>query len=66
MKVVRVFSMIVLVSILSCQEEEVNLYDGNYLIFGHFYGECLGETCVETYLHEFMDRVNATIRLLSE
>jgi len=21
----------------------------DYLIFGHFYGECLGETCIETF-----------------
>ncbi len=25
------------------------MYDGDYLIFGHFYGECLGERCVETF-----------------
>ena len=24
-------------------------FSGDYLIFGHFYGECIGEGCVETY-----------------
>jgi hypothetical protein len=32
----------------SCKKEE-NTPDGDYLIFGHFYGECIGEQCVETF-----------------
>ncbi len=34
---------------MSCKQEGVRLYEGDYLIFGHFYGECLGEVCVKTF-----------------
>ena len=30
-------------------EKQINLNDQNYLIFGHFYGQCIGEDCVETF-----------------
>jgi hypothetical protein len=34
----------------SCnKEDEIKLSDGDYLIFGHFYGECFGEECVEIF-----------------
>lgn len=34
----------------SCDKEVSNeLNEGDFLIFGHFYGECIGEGCVETY-----------------
>lgn len=37
-----------LFSLNSCKKEkEQNASD--YLIFGHFYGFCMGETCIETY-----------------
>lgn len=36
--------------LISCDDDEgVILNDGSFLIFGHFYGECLGEGCVETF-----------------
>jgi hypothetical protein len=34
------------VSLLSCKEEVV---DKDYLIFGHFYGECVQESCILMY-----------------
>ena len=33
----------------SCKKEEVEISNNEYLIFGHFYGECIGEECVETF-----------------
>ena len=36
--------------ISSCKKETVNTTpETDYLIFGNFYGECLGSSCVETY-----------------
>jgi hypothetical protein len=38
-------------SICSCNDDDIvpTLSDCDYLIFGHFYGECGGEGCIETY-----------------
>ncbi len=34
----------------SCNKDDgIKLSDGDYLIFGHFYGECFGEECVEIF-----------------
>ncbi len=33
--------------LFSCKEDEV--IETDYLIFGHFYGECIGESCVLMY-----------------
>jgi hypothetical protein len=36
--------------IFSCSSDDDKLIgDLDYLIFGHFYGECFGETCIETF-----------------
>ncbi len=36
---------------ISCKKDNSRIVidDKNFLIFGHFYGECLEEGCVETY-----------------
>lgn len=34
--------------LISCKKDnEVNLSKTDYIIFGHFYGECIGEQCVK-------------------
>lgn len=33
----------------SCNKDEIELSDSDYIIFGHFYGECMGEQCVEIF-----------------
>ena len=33
----------------SCKKDEVELSDSDYIVFGHFYGECLGEQCVKIF-----------------
>lgn len=34
----------------SCKKDNhVNLSDADYIIFGHFYGECIGEQCVRLF-----------------
>lgn len=47
----KVFLALTLVGvIISCDDDEgVSLNENSFLIFGHFYGECLGEACVETF-----------------
>lgn len=42
---------IVLILVQSCHspKPKVDSYEQDYLIFGHFYGRCMGESCVETY-----------------
>lgn len=37
--------------LLSCSSDDdaLNITDDNFLIFGHFYGMCGGEGCVETF-----------------
>lgn len=41
----------VLVLLISCNSDEnaIMLEGSTFLVFGHFYGECLGEACVETF-----------------
>jgi hypothetical protein len=44
--------MLVLLSLmtLSCSKDIVcDCQGGEYFIFGHFYGECVGEACIETF-----------------
>jgi len=33
----------------SCIDKEEDILNQDYLIFGHFYGECRGESCVEIF-----------------
>ncbi|WP_243349776.1 hypothetical protein [Parabacteroides sp. FAFU027] len=37
------------VALCSCHKEEPVLTGSDYLIFGHYYGECFGERCIEIY-----------------
>ncbi|MDO9154472.1 MAG: hypothetical protein Q7U47_12360 [Paludibacter sp.] len=46
------FSIILIVVALlfgSCNSETIKLSENDYLVFGHFYGECMGEGCVEIF-----------------
>ena len=39
-----------LLVLLSCDEDErITIKDSSYIIFGHFYGFCLGEQCIEIF-----------------
>ena len=44
--------LFVFASLVSCQDDEgdseITTF-GDYLIFGHYYGLCIGEECVETF-----------------
>ena len=33
----------------SCEKDDLELSNSDYIIFGHFYGECIGEQCVEIF-----------------
>ena len=36
--------------LISCKKEDnIELSKSDYIIFGHFYGECFGEQCVEIF-----------------
>lgn len=39
----------ILLSCNSDDDNEININEQNFLIFGHFYGECDGEECIETF-----------------
>lgn len=44
------FSLLIPLLLISCSNDDgISLSETNFLIFGHFYGECLGEACVETF-----------------
>jgi hypothetical protein len=43
------FSAIVMLTSCNKDEDCITHTEQNYLVFGHFYGECFGEGCVETY-----------------
>lgn len=48
----RLFLVLFLIPfvILSCKsDDDLTIDDGDYLIFGHYYGFCQGEQCVETF-----------------
>ena len=48
----KVFTLLMAIVILtSCNKDDdgITINEQNYLIFGHFYGMCAGEGCVETY-----------------
>ncbi len=47
-KVIFIFLAFFL-SIISCKKDELKLSANDYFIFGHFYGMCAGETCIEIY-----------------
>ena len=49
MKRFWIISVLILACFSSCKQEDLRLYDGDYLIFGHFYGMCGGEGCVEKF-----------------
>ena len=50
MKSQLIFVFLLSLLLFSCQEDEIKPSSKDYLVFGHFYGECVGgEDCVEIY-----------------
>lgn len=47
----RGFLIVSLIAIiLSCSsDDKIIINEQNFLVFGHFYGMCIGESCVETF-----------------
>ncbi len=45
------YILIVIVVLTSCHKDTdgIEINEQNYLVFGHFYGLCFGEECVETF-----------------
>ena len=45
------FGLLVIGLLSGCSNDdaEIDINGDNFLIFGHFYGECAGEGCVETF-----------------
>lgn len=33
----------------SCKKDNIAILNSDYIIFGHFYGECIGEQCIEIF-----------------
>lgn len=51
MKKITLVFLIFLV-VLACNSDtdsEININEQNFLVFGHFFGECFGEGCIETF-----------------
>lgn len=53
---ILLISSFVFFSMQSCSKEDFNGSSTDYLIFGHFYGECMGESCIEIFKLE-KDRI---------
>ncbi len=49
MKAIRILSFSVIILLSSCIIEPYEIKRPDYFIFGHFYGECMGENCVEIF-----------------
>jgi hypothetical protein len=52
MKLIKILiSLAIGFLLINCEDKNGNigLSNGEYLIFGHFYGECLGEECTEIF-----------------
>ena len=52
MNIIVIITLLLTVSFLSSckKDQDPTNTETDYLIFGHFYGMCQGETCVETFL----------------
>jgi len=48
----KAFLVMAIIGVLmSCNNDDsVSINEQNFLIFGHFYGMCVGEGCVETFM----------------
>ena len=50
-----------MINIMSCDKSEVDgIGPSDYLVFGHYYGKCFGEGCVETFKLEDRRLLEAT------
>lgn len=50
MRAIRFIPLLLLPLLFSCSKEQaIELKDDSYIIFGHYYGMCFGEECVETF-----------------
>ena len=45
----RYLILIIPILFASCKSEELVLGTSDYLVFGRYYGECMGESCVEIF-----------------
>ena len=46
---VPVLAFALLLGACNSSDDDANPQDLDYLIFGHFYGECFGENCIEIF-----------------
>ena len=44
-----IFLAIGIVMFNSCKKESIEKVQDDFIVFGHFYGECMGEECVELF-----------------
>ncbi len=55
MRISQLFGLLIAVTLMSttaCKKDSCNCLpssDTDYLVFGHFYGECIGEQCIEIF-----------------
>lgn len=48
-RILLILSIIGIVTSCSNDDDGIEINEQNFLVFGHFYGECVGEGCVETF-----------------
>lgn len=48
-RITLIMTCLTFLLLVSCGKDQVVLSNSDYLIFGHFYGECGGEWCVEIF-----------------
>jgi hypothetical protein len=57
------YGLILLLLMMTCQsDEDINLNPGaDYIVFGQFYGYCLGESCIEIFKFSGADLFEDTL-----
>jgi hypothetical protein len=49
MKKLSVLLVLIIFFLTTCKKENSTPHDDKYIVFGHFYGNCEGEGCIEIY-----------------
>lgn len=63
-----IYLVFMMTLVFSCEKNKIEIGNNDYLIFGHFYGFCAGDDCVQTYkltstdlFKDYKDRFKDTV-----
>jgi len=48
-RIIIITAILTIFMLTSCEKDDLELSNLDYIVFGHFYGECMGEQCVEIF-----------------